>query len=1253
MSLLHNSNAIDAGGYLIERSLRFNSADSTYLHRTPASASNQKTWTWSAWIKRSGLGSDQNIFTPTTGGDGSNESQFQFQANDTIRVYDSGTARGVLTSTQVFRDTSAWYHIVLVLDTTQATSTNRVTLYVNGTQITAFSTATYPTQNIDWGWNRAVRHDIGRYAYSGAYYFNGYMTEIHFIDGQALTPSSFGEIDTDTRVWKPKAYSGTYGTNGFFLKFADNSGTTAATLGKDSSGNGNNWTPNNFSVTAGAGNDSLVDSPTSYGSDTGAGGQVRGNYATLNPLDFSPKVYSGGTFAVSDGNLALAWTSNFASMASTIGVSSGKWYWEVTIGSFTDRAPDVGIYNRNLTAPIEDCVGASAYGYSYYGYDGKKFNNNSRSVYGATYTTNDVIGVALDLDAGTLVFYKNGVSQGTAFSGLSSSVWVAASGNGGSSNAAVTYNFGQRAFAYTAPSGFKALCTQNLPAVTINNPKTYMDIKTYTGNGGNLQIGEIQKAVDLVTINNSLRFRNNAYLNRTPASAGNRQTWTMSFWHKRGVLGGGTNRVLFAGGSNDGVMHRFVFNPSDAISFNDLVVPTDYLVWTSSAVFRDPTLWHHFVIAWDTTQGTNTNRFKVYCDGVQLTANGSIQGAPTTYPPQNYNGNINAAVAHQFFRSTMGTDWPNDGYLADVHFIDGTAHEPTAFGQFDANGYWVPKTPSGLTYGTNGFKLDFSDIALTSGSNAGLGKDTSGNANYWNTNNISVTSGSTYDAMIDTPTNSFATLNPLDKYSNVTLSNGNLDSVFSGYAGFVRGTIAYPSSGKWYWEGTVPTSNVRAEFGIALLTQSLAVDPQSATGCWILYSNPSASYKFMAGVMTSWGTAWVSGDIIGVAFDADAGTLTFYKNGALQGGGAAGTGLTGTYAPMVGWGENGSSTTITVNFGQRAFAYSPPAGFVALSENNVAEVTNDLEQPDLVWIKSRSGATNHMLFDRVRGINKHLSSNTTGAESTDVNSLIQFNKNGFYIGNNSNINTSASTYVAWMWKANGAGVSNNSGSIPSTVSASTTAGFSIVTYTANNGTAATVGHGLGAVPKLILFKNKSNTGGYHWVVYHGSLAITSALYLSSQAAEQTPYDWWNNTAPTPTVFSIKHGYVNNSTDTYVAYCFAEIPGYSKISSYTGNGSSDGPFVFTGFRPNFILIRRPTAGAEWEIRDSVRLGYNPETPMLFAEQSVATYANDPYYKMDLLANGFKLRNTNSASNVSGATFLYAAFAETPFKYALAR
>ncbi|NBW20101.1 MAG: hypothetical protein EBR82_70235, partial [Caulobacteraceae bacterium] len=297
------------------------------------------------------------------------------------------------------------------------------------------------------------------------------MAEINFIDGQALTPSFFGETDAITGRWKAKAYSGTYGTNGFYLKFADNSGTTSTTLGKDSSGNGNNWTPNNFSVTAGAGNDSLVDSPTNYGEDTGLGGEVRGNYCTINPLDFS------GAGTISNGNLQYVQsTLNARGGRGTIAVSSGKWYWEVTNNGGNNS---VGVI-KDTGAINSTYIGGNADGWSYF-IDGSKYNNNSSSTYGASYTTNDIIGIALNMDAGTLVFYKNGVSQGTAFTGLSGTLSPAFSSSL-TSAVSFTANFGQRPFAYAAPSGFKALCTQNLPQPTIQKPSTAMDVVTYTGN---------------------------------------------------------------------------------------------------------------------------------------------------------------------------------------------------------------------------------------------------------------------------------------------------------------------------------------------------------------------------------------------------------------------------------------------------------------------------------------------------------------------------------------------------------------------------------------------------------------------------------------------------------------------------------------------------------------------------------------------------------------------------------------------------
>jgi hypothetical protein len=629
---------------------------------------------------------------------------------------------------------------------------------------------------------------------------------VNFIDGQALTPSSFGQTDTQTGVWGPKAYSGTYGTNGFYLNFSDNSNTTAATLGKDYSGNGNNWTPNNFSVTAGAGNDSLVDSPTSYGTDTGVGGEVRGNYCTWNPLK-NPQVA-----VLTNGNLDLSTAGSTARYGTytTIGVTTGKWYWEITAGSLSTDGYNIGIVNASK--PDTTALNADTNSYIYLD-TGQKGYNGAGSAYGATYTAGDVIGVALDLDAGTLVFYKNGTSQGTAFTSIASNTWfptVADNATGSTTGSSFIANFGQRPFAYTAPSGYKALCTQNLPTPT---------------------------------------------------------------------------------------------------------------------------------------------------------------------------------------------------------------------------------------------------IGATTATQAG-------------------------------------------KYFN---------------------TILYTGTGT----------------------------TQSVTG----------------------------------------------------------------------------------------------VGF----------------QPDFVWLKDRTTAYDNALFDSVRGASGgyyyKLRSNRTDSETAlsqgQYGAVKTIDSDGYTLGSSDTVfgqsNASGDNYVAWNWKANGSGSTNTAGQITSTVSANTTSGFSVVTFT-TDGTTKTVGHGLGVKPSLIIAKVRNGVGS--WIVMtdiiNGSMQY--ATLNSTAAFASIAYS-----APTSTVFQ----YNDNNGNTQVAYCFASIEGYSKIGTYTGNGSTDGPFIYTGMRPAYFLARNVTDGGNWNLYDATRGPYNVDTPMLIPNSSATEYTGG----IDLLSNGVKIRTDDSPAgsnvNQSGKTYIFMAFASNPFKYSLAR
>ena len=314
-------------------------------------------------------------------------------------------------------------------------------------------------------------------------------------------------------------------------------------------------------------------------------------------------------------------------------------------------------------------------------------------------------------------------------------------------------------------------------------------------------------------------------------------------------------------------------------------------------------------------------------------------------------------------------------------------------------------------------------------------------------------------------------------------------------------------------------------------------------------------------------------------------------------------------------------------------------------------ITNSGFQPDFVWYKQRNTSRSNGLEDSVRGATKILISDTTAAEVT-ASGITSFNSNGFTQGSNAIGNDSGGTFVAWHWKAGGAAVTNTSGTISSQVSANPTAGFSIVTYT-GTGANATVGHGLGVAPSMIIIKNRSSAVA--WIVYHSSLGNTKELVLNTTAAEATNSDW-NNTSPTSTVFSLGvSGSGNGSGNNLVAYCFAAVAGYSAFGSYTGNGSADGPFVYTGFRPRFILYKRATGGvANWVILDTARDTYNLSLTRLFPSNSDAETAATA--QMDILSNGFKIRvsgATDTGTNGNGDTYIYAAFAEAPFKYSNGR
>jgi hypothetical protein len=788
------------------------------------------------------------------------------------------------------------------------------------------------------------------------------------------------------------------------------------------------------------------------------------------------------------------------------------------------------------------------------------------------------------------------------------------------------------------------------------------------------------------TVGRSLRFRSSAsaYLNRTPSVAGNTQKWTWSAWIKRGLIDA-NYRSLLSGGSGANRL-LVAFNSSYQLAFNLQGTAGEI---TTSAVFRDPSAWYHVVVYLDTTQATASNRAAIYVNGVQQTLTFGFNFT------QNAGYNINNNVIQGIGDNSSGPSDFFDGYLAEVNFIDGQALTPSSFGAYDTNGIWQPKKYSG-TYGTNGFYLPFSNTTSTTT----LVQDSSGNGNNWTPNNISLTAGTTYDSMIDSPTvsasaSNYAVLNPLTGQQS-TLQEANLSMTYSSGGGTqIRIASFGISTGKWYWESrNAYSSGVQDPyFGVinsANNSTQQTVNPDGSSNAWAITPRTDTNVvsKTNGATRTQIFTGVASADIYMTAIDADAGKIWFGKNGVWAESGVPETATnpqwsnlnTPPYYPLFRGSGSVVSATIYANFGQRPFSYTPPTGFNALNTynlpapsiangaqymaattytgnnstntiNNGNNTTNATSfQPDMVWIKSRSSATNHMLDDSVRGVGKDLFTNLTSAEST-TNIITSFNSNGFTLGPDGGGagNGNALTYVAWQWKGGGTGVTNTSGTITSTVSANPSAGFSIVTYT-GTGANATVGHGLGIAPSMVIVKQRSGVNA--WPVYHSSLvSATNYVLLNQTDASNPAATVWNSTAPTSSVFSIGTAVgVNTSGQTYVAYCFSAVSGYSAFGSYTGNGSANGPFVFTGFRPRWVMFKVTSTTENWYIIDSSRNVYNVSGNQL---KPNTTDAEDSYSIVDFTANGFKIRNTFASYNSNGATYVYAAFAENPLKWSRAR
>lgn len=756
-------------------------------------------------------------------------------------------------------------------------------------------------------------------------------------------------------------------------------------------------------------------------------------------------------------------------------------------------------------------------------------------------------------------------------------------------------------------------------------------------------------------IQRSLRFNSSDSASLSRASYAG--SGTFSCWVKRCKLG--TAQTIISG---------VAFNASDQLN-------------SSAAVFRDPSAWMHVLVS---TSGT-------YVNGTSVASGSAITP-----------GIIGSGC---------------DLYLANIHFIDGQALTPSSFTEVSATtGQLVPKAYTG-TFTGNSFWLKFSDnSSTTSGSNVGIGKDFSGLGNYWNSTNLSVTAGAGNDSLVDTPTSygtdtgaggevrgNYATLNPLDRSSNVTLANGNLDWSNSS-AGNVRGTVSF-NGGKFYCEATASTAGSYG-FGIGKADSSLSGNFGAGITGVYAWRWDGAVYKFHSSGSEPWSASGSSSDVLQIAIDASNPASvklflgrqnTWYdSSGGTTANPATGANPTATLTDNVNWflftGGGNISNAVSVNMGQRAFAYTAPSGFKALCDTNLTApvVAKPNQHFDIItypgngstqtipnatstpataldfggvgqigfsWIKQRSDpSTSHAIYDARRGVQARLESDTVDQEATSDNGVTAFNAGTIALGSQAQANSSSETYVAWCWAtADQDSSSHTQGSITSSVRANPTAGFSIVSFNSGSSGAKTIGHGLGIAPSLIIAKNRD--GSANWTVYHSAATTVSQfLMLNSTNAVGSSSNIWGSAAPTSTVFGFDSGTNQAANANIIAYCFAPVVGYSSFGSYTGTGTGDGPFVYTGHRSRWVLIK-DTGSGNWRIYDTARDLYNQATAKLYPNSSTSENGvsgeTASTNTLDMLSNGFKLRTSNSETNFSGNTYIWASFAENPFQYARAR
>ena len=1224
-----------AEDYTIDNSVRLDNAgadnDSNHLVRLQdawGGDSNQKTWTISWWMKWDNEDSNSERFiywvngaratSDTMGYDVIQLNSEQLQYYCTVSAW--ATTRCQIKLNRVFRDPSAWYHCMIVMDSTLAAAADRTKFYVNGVRETSFATDTQIGQNEDTNTNMDADTYVGAsISVTSTQSFGGYIAEFYRIDGQALTPASFGETDATTNQWKPIDASGlTFGTNGFYQKYA---GTELA--------------------------DSFTDSAESRSI------VVVGNThtdTTIKKIGTASAQFDGSGDLLRTTSLPLGDNFTVECWVYPTDSSGNNSVWSNEWGTGT---PILLTYSHVSH-------GATKFGV-YWGTGSENIITGS-----GTHALNDWYHVALVRSAGTITMYIDGSSEGTSSQSAevtNTDFVVGAVYTTGTQTwngyidelrvsdiARYTDDFTTTTTAFTDDDNTMLLLHMDGSddGTTFTDSGTFAGRHTITANGDVANTRAVRKIGD-----SSIAFDGTGdYLSSLGSSslAPGSGDFTYECWfyqtgsgHTYPTLWTNSSSTSDAGGirvsTGDGNRELQIAGGSGAIVTSDTIFAAD--------------TWHHMAVVRDS--GT-----------LSLYLNGASVGSAS---------NSTDFSTDDFYGGSIATSYYFAGYQDELRLSD-TARYDGAF------------TPS-----TTAFTADANTMLLIhSNWDGGLGADSSGNYNTFTPTNLVAT-----DQMVDSPTNNFCTFNPLSGSSDNTYSEGNLS--VSGTGGSYKhsqGTVLL-ESGKWYWENYMGSTNTMLH-GITDSTTSSGSDPSDGDVEDGYYYGNNGNKRSLSGTQTSYGATYTSGDIISTAVDLDSGTqtVTFYKNGSSQGSIDITRSTTWVSDVIAGdptnlnianFGQDGSfAGTLTAQGNQDGnsigdFYYEPPTDFLALCTSNLPDpeiklpgdyfntvlytgtdssnaITGVGFSPDLLSIKNRTSAEGGLVFDVNRGQN-YLQTSQAAGQGDGSAFFTSLDSDGFTVtGTDGSANASGDDYVAWNWLGANGTTANTTGTIDSTVSANTTAGFSIITYTGvYPQDPATIGHGLSQKPELVIIK-RTDAGANWWIV--GSDELTSwDYYMGLNATNaQASGGYFESTAPTASVIELRNdgdASVNGNGNTYVAYAFHSVEGYSKVGSYTGNGdaAADAPFVYCGFRPAWVMIKRfEGASQNWIMYDNKRSAYNVVDDYLEANTN-DTEETDSSEDLDFVSNGFRIRTDQTQINPGGAGCLFMAFAEAPFKYSNAR